>query len=338
MNDILTRLLCDIGFSSPLADLIKLHGDASARSYYRLRLKDGQSFIVMKLPEGAASVSEEITNFQGKKDELPFINIARFLASCGLPVPTIHVYSPADHIMLLEDLGEVMMIKALEQGPSAQRDWYLKAVDLLVELQQKTTGQSPDQCIALQRSFDATLLNWEFDHFLEYGLQKRGIDVSAVDRGIFDRETRAITEKIAALPFGFTHRDFQSKNLMARDGKLVLIDFQDALLGPAVYDLVALTRDSYVVLSKELLDECLARFAENTGRTINDVVEQHCLVTVQRKLKDSGRFVFIDQVKKNPKFLPFIPASLGYVKDALAKLPEHRALYDMLLKYLPEWR
>jgi len=54
---------------------------------------------------------------------------------------------------------------------------------------------------------------------------------------------------------------------------------------------------------------------------------------VQRKLKDSGRFVFIDHVKKNPDFLKFIPTSMGYVKQALARLPEYNGLYDLIKKY-----
>ncbi len=61
------------------------------------------------------------------------------------------------------------------------------------------------------------------------------------------------------------------------------------------------------------------------------------LVTCQRKLKDAGRFVYIDRVKKNPHFLKYIPASLGYVKQALERLPEHASLYEMLKRYVPEW-
>ena len=59
---------------------------------------------------------------------------------------------------------------------------------------------------------------------------------------------------------------------------------------------------------------------------------------MQRKLKDSGRFVFIDRVKKNPNFLPFIPSSLRYVKDALARLPELAELAAVLAQVDPALR
>ncbi len=60
------------------------------------------------------------------------------------------------------------------------------------------------------------------------------------------------------------------------------------------------------------------------------------LLTVQRKLKDAGRFVFIDRVKKNPGFLVSIPASLRYVKDAFARRPDLAELRGVLARHVPE--
>jgi len=62
------------------------------------------------------------------------------------------------------------------------------------------------------------------------------------------------------------------------------------------------------------------------------------LLTVQRKLKDAGRFVFIDQVKKNPSFLVHIPSSLKYVKDALARRSDLAEVRDILARHVPELR
>ena len=60
------------------------------------------------------------------------------------------------------------------------------------------------------------------------------------------------------------------------------------------------------------------------------------LLTVQRKLKDAGRFVFIDQVKKNPSYLAHIPSSLRYVKAALARRPELASAAEILARHVPE--
>ena len=120
--------------------------------------------------------------------------------------------------------------------------------------------------------------------------------------------------------------------------ELRVIDFQDALLGPQVYDLVALLRDSYISLATpqvlDFVDEC-ANLAGLERRATRRLFH---LQTVQRKLKDAGRFVFIDRKRGNPNFLPSIPLSLAYVRQALAELPEFGALADVLARHLPELR
>jgi aminoglycoside/choline kinase family phosphotransferase len=78
---------------------------------------------------------------------------------------------------------------------------------------------------------------------------------------------------------------------------------------------------------------------EQLGTSLGDPAEflrTFDLMTIQRKLKDGGRFVFIDQVKKNPSFLPSIPASFRYVKDALPSFPEFKATAEILARYVPE--
>jgi aminoglycoside/choline kinase family phosphotransferase len=59
---------------------------------------------------------------------------------------------------------------------------------------------------------------------------------------------------------------------------------------------------------------------------------------VQRKLKDAGRFVYIDRVRGNPGFLQYIPTSLGYVSEALARVPQLAELRELLVRHLPELR
>ena len=330
----------ELGHDTAVREIVKLHGDASYRTYSRVLLADNSTMMLMQMPAGRASASEEITNFKGAHTELPFINVQRFLASRGIPVPRIYAYSATDHLMLLEDLGDDLMACRVEKADdTARRLWYGKATDLLVALQRGTAGADPAACVALQRSFDATLLNWEFDHFLEYGIAARlGHTMSDEDLAVFTEETRAVSALIETLPRGFTHRDFQSRNLIVRDGALALIDFQDALVGPRVYDLVALLRDSYVQLSPAIVAEIVARFARGTDRDEEEVRAEFDLVTIQRKLKDAGRFVYIDRVKKNPHFLSYIPASLGYVREAFERRPEFGKLYGVLRNYVPEWR
>lgn len=293
----------------------KLFGDASYRAYFRAKAANGETFVVMEMPEGKMSASEEITNLKTKPVEPPFLNVQKYLKKIGLPVPEVKLFSPEDRWIILEDLGDTKLADVWTV------EWYKKAIDLLVAMQKKTKTADPN-CLAFQRSFDETLLNWEFDHFWEYQAAKG-------DRDFFVTTTRKITKELLKLPQVFVHRDFQSRNLMVKNNHLYLIDFQDALLGPKPYDLVALLRDSYVDLTQHL-DTLIAYYCEQSGEDFKKFRRSFDLQTVQRKMKDAGRFVYIDKVKKNPNFLQYIPASLKYVRDALGRLSEYKGLLEFL--------
>src|SRR5262249_25853127 len=118
---------------------------------------------------------------------------------------------------------------------------------------QKAGQDHPDpECMAFQRSFDLPLLLWEFEHFLEYGIEDRfQKKIPQKERKWLMEAATLLVDGIVKIPYGLTHRDFQSRNLMLNEYRFFLIDFQDALMGPPAYDLVALLRDSYVVLPEE---------------------------------------------------------------------------------------
>jgi aminoglycoside/choline kinase family phosphotransferase len=314
--------------------LIKLQGDASYRIYYRLSLPSGRTFIVMKMPEGKSSASEEITNLKERPTEIPFVNVDRFLRSLGLPVPEIHFADESSGILILEDLGdETLEKRVVTAAEDVRRMWYRKAIDLLVAFQKKT-AEVDAGCIAYQRSFDATLLNWEFEHFLEYGVEVRlSLKIPENEAATIRLLTGRITEMLTQLSQTLVHRDFQSRNLMIQGDSLRLLDFQDALMGPLPYDLVALLRDSYVALSPKLLSDLIGYYSGEASFR-----EQFDLMTIQRKLKDAGRFVYIDRVKGNPSFLKHIPNSLQYAREAFERQPAQKDLFELLKKYVPEWR
>ncbi|HRE90203.1 MAG TPA: aminoglycoside phosphotransferase, partial [Myxococcota bacterium] len=118
---------------------------------------------------------------------------------------------------------------------------------------------------------------------------------------------------------------------------LVIIDFQDAFLATQVYDLVALLRDSYIVLTPSELDHLLARYAAATHQPLATLTDRFHLQTIQRKLKDSGRFETLAR-KGKPHFLAFFADSIGYVVHALRQSGRFPDLLDLLLHHLPEAR
>jgi len=323
------------------APVLKLKGDASNRSYFRVGTYP-QSFVVMVMPEGGAK-SEEATK-GGPPPELPFVNVQRYLVKLGVRVPRILRFDEPAGMMVLEDLGDVTFEKALETHD--REALYAKAIDLLVDLRARAEKEKDPSCLAFTREFDEDLYDWEFHHFREWGMEAwSGKKPTDAERAELDRIFRALSQTLASAPKGFTHRDYQSRNLMVKDDELVVIDFQDALLGPRQYDLVALLRDSYVELPLDLVDRMLERYCKKmavaTGQRMGlpQFKAFFDLLTVQRKLKDAGRFEFIHRVKGNPGFLVSIPASLRYVKAAFERCrdnPDVVRLQELVSRYVPE--
>ncbi len=124
--------------------------------------------------------------------------------------------------------------------------------------------------------------------------------------------------------------------------RLGVIDFQDALMGPAAYDLASLLRDAYIQLDEPLVDDLvnyyLGQMAEQHFGWTNRIAFRRLfdLTSIQRNLKAAGRFVYIDRIKGNPNFLADIPRVLSYVKRNLHKYPELRTLRKHLTPYVPE--
>jgi hypothetical protein len=347
LDDALRRFVAGAtGAASDLLPVRQLKGDASNRSYYRVGAHP--SFVVMVMPLDAKG-SEEKTK-GGKPRELPFINVHRYLSKLGVRVPRILRYDEPAGLMLLEDLGDVTFEAQLLREPASRESLYGQAIDLLAALRARAERDRDSCCLAYTRAFDVELYHWELHHFLEWGLQARyRAEPTSAERARIDELFLDIARALDAEPKGFTHRDYQSRNLMVVEGsqrvrELAVIDFQDALGGPHQYDLVALLRDSYVCLERPFIEQMLARYLdayERAGGTSLDrarFVQVFDLLTLQRKLKDAGRFEFIDRVKKNPGFLPYVEPSLGYVRAAFERVPEQAELRALLARYVPELR
>ena len=157
--------------------------------------------------------------------------------------------SMAAGVLLDEDVRDDPVARYLERRPATRERLYPPAVADVARAQRELSPL-PATSVVASRAFDEDLLRWEVEHFREWALEARGITLGAEDSGVFAEAASTLAERIASWPRGFVHRDYQSRNLMVQehadaDPSLVWIDFQDALLGPRVYDLVALLNDSY---------------------------------------------------------------------------------------------
>ncbi|MCS6797509.1 MAG: phosphotransferase [Myxococcota bacterium] len=307
--------------------------DASSRRYYRARAAADvrpSSVVVMVMPEGSGRRDELGAAPRAMRPAEAFLEVRRLLERRGIAVPAALACDDAGRHVLLEDLGDETFFVRLQARPADREQLYERAVDLVAEMHERCAQPEPG-CTVYERRFDRALLRDELDHFRQWGLEAVHGTLPPSIRGELDACLDALADEVAALPVGFVHRDVQSRNLMCVGDRLVVIDFQDALVGPDVYDLVALLCDSYVDLDETVQRRLIARYAHRRGLRADDVEARFWLVAAQRKLKDAGRFVYIDRVRGNPGFLRHVPRSLALVGRALGRLERYHAL-DALLR------
>ncbi|MFO0775815.1 MAG: phosphotransferase [Nitrospiraceae bacterium] len=332
--------------ASAVASIAPLPGDASNRRYFRIHLSGPApaSLMLMQLaePEAFKASEEAVSGAAVQITELPFTNVLSHLASHKLPVPALRYYDRTAGLLYLEDFGDLTLMEACQQQPARTAALYKQAIDHMVTLQTAATTPANRGCIAFHRQFDVPLLVWEFDHFVEYGVAaRRPQAMKPEDLEPVQRVFRMIAELMAAQPHVFVHRDYHSRNVMVDGNRMGIIDFQDALMGPAAYDLASLLRDAYIGLDESLVDELIAYYLDGLskrGVRLDATAYRRVFdfTSLQRNLKAAGRFVYIDRVKGNPKFLADIPRVLGYVRGNLRKYSELAPLQKHLVPYVPE--
>jgi hypothetical protein len=323
------RKLVRARFGVEVTDLIPLADDASDRRYARLHHPDAA-------PPTSVGMILAAPFADG---ELPFLNVRNHFEIIGAPVPHLYEADPACGVLLLEDAGEVSLEALWErEGREGARPYYLEAVDLLASIQ--AGAESPDPAsphLALRYAFDEAVFVRELHHTQKYAFGE--LLEMAAGKSDFDESFGALARAVCSQPFRLTHRDYHSRNLMVRGGgNLTVLDFQDARLGPAAYDLASLVFDSYVSLPDSLREELITRFIDRTG--IAAVADAETFRTrlswtaLQRNLKAIGTFAHQKTAHGTSRYLRHIPPALAHIQCHLAALPGTEDLADRLAPYL----
>ncbi|MGE0591588.1 MAG: aminoglycoside phosphotransferase family protein [Vicinamibacterales bacterium] len=311
-----------------------LTNDASDRQYFRLRPQAGVSAVVCA-HAGPIDV-----------DTLPFVNVAHLLTLMALPVPAVLGHDGALGLLLLEDLGDVTLQAHLASAPGERLGWYEAAVDLIVRLQAQGQALAAPAFVPYGLAFDLEKLVWELDFFATHFLAGlRGVAPGAAHAASLRQEFERLSALLADEPRVLCHRDFHSRNLMVHQGRLCVIDFQDARLGPDTYDLVSLLRDSYVDVPEAEQETLIARFRAARATRPGAVVEsaeafgqRFLRMALQRNLKALGTFGFQASVRGNPAYLAHVPRTLASVRSVLVNLDGFDRLGRLLRDTLEELR
>lgn len=295
--------------------IIRLAGDASNRAFFRVSYRNSPSVVVMAYQDSVPG------------DDEIFLEAQRFLRNLELPVPAVYAHHAQEGIVVLEDLGDDLLETVVGRSDETQvARLYKKAVDLLLTMRQATMKLNSG-CRAFQLAFDQEKLIQEMDFFMVHFV--RGLCRNEPPRSALVDLNRFFTKICATLasePRIFAHRDYHARNLMLQGDRLVMIDFQDARMGPAQYDLASLLRDSYVTLPEEVVDELVDYYAEATGNTSQKSRQWFRYIfdvmSLQRNIKALGTFGYQASERGERRYFKSIPRTGEYIARNISKYEE----------------
>jgi aminoglycoside/choline kinase family phosphotransferase len=269
--------------------ILPLTPDASTREYFRIPFKKRRA-IAAVYPE---PFDPEIH---------PFLDVTRLFTEAHLPVPEILEVDPLDGIIVQEDFGDTQLRRALEGASDDEREGFVEqAVSLIADVQAATRLAYERNSIASRLAFDEVKLSWEMDFFMQhYFGSLRGETLKHGDEAQLRAELNDVAAELAMQPRTLCHRDFHPSNIMVdASGRLRIIDYQDARMGPASYDLVSLLLDRRTSLPSlaEVRERRLFFLEERRARGLETIdpdefAREFRLMTVQRCLKAVGTFSY----------------------------------------------
>jgi len=326
------NFLDESGFGE--AERLYLQGDASSRTYERLVL-NGRSYILMNAPRRADGPPVR----DGKpysaiahlaEDVGAFIAVSKALRAEGLSAPAIYFADNEKGLLILEDLGEERLVEGDPPAPIPER--YEAASDILVALHSKSLASpvlpvSPRVEYRLP-SYDAEAFLIEIELLLDWYLPRMKMTISPEDRATFLALWREALQPVLEFQITWVLRDFHSPNLLwlaEREGiaRVGLLDFQDAVLGPAAYDLASLLQDARVDMPEGLEITLLGRYARMRRAADPDFdttafVKIYATIAAQRATKILGIFARLDMRDGKPQYLRHMPRIFGYLERSLA--------------------
>jgi tRNA threonylcarbamoyl adenosine modification protein YjeE len=310
-----------------------VQGDASTRAYERLTLQ-GTSYILMnspKRPDGPpvrdgkpysaiAHLAESVT---------PFVAMAQALRAQGLSAPAILAADRDAGLLVIEDLGSELVVEGNPPAPLEPR--YEVAADLLAALHRAPLPG----VLTVEPGVDYALPRYDLDAFLieaellvDWYLPRLDVKLPGDKRDSYVELWRQALAPVFAAPATWVLRDVHSPNLLwlpERQGlaRIGLLDFQDAVMGPAAYDLASLLQDARVDVPEMMEIALLSRYtrARRAADPAFDApvfAQTYATLAAQRASKILGIFARLDARDGKPQYLRHMPRVWAYLHRSLA--------------------
>lgn len=310
----LTSTLTALGYTYDHAEPLRV--EASHRRFYRIHTPT-QPLILMLSPPALEANDR-------------FVNLAEAFAAAGVGVPRILARAPDNDCFVMTDLGQTHLADVYDTA--AESAAVEKAIDQLAVI---APVQHPD--IEL---YTTDRLQMELNIFEEWFAQEYLSGAGPVALA----NQQQLIDAIQLQPKCCAHRDYHSRNLLCADDRLGVVDFQDALHGPLLYDVASLLRDCYHVFSEEKIERWLKRFlglphAQTFAQqhAFQEIQRMFDFTALQRQLKAIGIFARLSLRDDKHAHLPHIEPNLARAAALAGQYPELRPLHTQLNDCITEY-
>ena len=268
-----------------------------------------------------------------------FLYMAQHFKKKGLPVPTVYYRSADDRFYLQEDLGNTLLFDAIEKGRKSsvfdeeERQLLKQTITLLPDIQFiGADGFDFSHCYP-QPEFNRRSILWDLNYFKYCFLKATGLEYQE-DR-LEDDYQKMADVLLRSTAATFMYRDFQSRNVMVRDGKPWLIDFQGGRKGPVYYDVASFLWQAKANYPKELREEllddylhALQRYQPMDEKYFHSQLRHFVLF---RTLQVLGAYGFRGYFEKKPHFIQSVPFAIENLRGLLREdYPEYPYLNQLL--------
>ena len=295
-----------------------LHGELSASGRKLSRLSAGSKTAIG-------------VEYGVREENVAFLEFSRHFRRHGLPVPEIYGEDLGQGAYLEEDLGNTTLFDFLSKNRDGEEiapevtEVYRKAVGLLPRFQVEA-GRDLNYSVCYPRgSFDRQSISWDLNYFKYYFLRLAAIPFN--EQALED-DFELLTEFLLSAPSDyFLYRDFQSRNIMLRDGKPWFVDYQGGRKGALQYDIASLLWDAKADLPPEIRKGLLDGYLDALGQYIpldREAFLRHYYAYVYvRILQALGAYGFRGFYERRAHFLQSVPYALKNVRWLLhnVKLP-----------------
>jgi aminoglycoside/choline kinase family phosphotransferase len=307
-------------FSAQNINLLPLTGDAGFRRYFRFAYQS-KSYIAVDAPV-------KLSNNQA------FLSVQQILNDVSVNVPNIIHVDLEQGFLCLSDFGDMLLSERLSSDN--MQEYYAKAI---VELDKMLTCSSIS--VSTLPLYDEKFIFTELGIFTEWLLEKHlAIYLTADEKIALNRCFDELVSAMVEQPKVFMHRDYHSRNIMQlNNDELGIIDFQDAVQGPVIYDLVSLLRDCYVRWPNPLIAPLIEHYRLQVqnyfpNETLTKEKWQYWfdLTGLQRHIKASGIFARLYHRDGKSGYLADIPLTLSYIQDVSAQYDKLTFLHELVSK------